>query len=571
MRSVILVVSATILLSQSGFSQLNTKPVLTFWGDSPFDCYGWDIGTDGDLNGDGSNDIVITRFSLSAEELPDTGKALIFFGGSLEGEIPTDARDVEIVGEQAQDLFGFTVVSMGDVNGDGIDDLLMTAPAYDNFAGRTYIFFGGSSWPSELTADQANIIITPGELQYSEGFGLSGTLAGDYNGDGVSDLVISANYGNDHGQVFLFWGPLKSGILPADSADIRIIGENMDDLFGLSAGNAKAIVAGDVNGDGKDDLIIGAYGYDGTDCNIGRVYIFYGDQLSPGLTPGDANVIITGKDTEFMNDFSFGSSILTVDVDADGKGDILVGEFGDDLNPEFIGSFYLFLGSSLTDSMEAEDAEWKVTGTQSQQFYSGSWSALGDIDGNSQADMIFGSRLTNAVYVFTHSLLGEAQITVDADTIITGDDQTVIGRPFTGDIIGSSKPELLISGVRRISPTDSIGVVWVYDDIGSGVSEETIGNLPPSIRLSQNYPNPFNPSTAISYSIKQTNLVQLTIYDQLGRLVRKLVNENQSADEHSVVWDGRNQSGKLVASGIYFYTLKVGEDISVSRKMILLK
>ncbi|MFQ5770142.1 MAG: FlgD immunoglobulin-like domain containing protein [bacterium] len=96
-------------------------------------------------------------------------------------------------------------------------------------------------------------------------------------------------------------------------------------------------------------------------------------------------------------------------------------------------------------------------------------------------------------------------------------------------------------------------------------------NLPQSDQLSQNYPNPFNPSTTIHYSIRKTAFVQLQIINPLGQLVRTLVNQENSAGVYAVVWDGKNENSEIVASGTYFYTLKVGINTLISKRMLMVK
>ncbi|NQU05519.1 MAG: T9SS type A sorting domain-containing protein [Calditrichaeota bacterium] len=94
--------------------------------------------------------------------------------------------------------------------------------------------------------------------------------------------------------------------------------------------------------------------------------------------------------------------------------------------------------------------------------------------------------------------------------------------------------------------------------------------FPQTIELNQNYPNPFNPSTTINYSISKIGLVSIIIYNELGQVVRELVNEEQTAGNYSIVWDGRNNSGNTIASGIYFYQMQLGSKLS-AKKMLLLK
>ncbi|MGB7063136.1 MAG: SBBP repeat-containing protein [Candidatus Zixiibacteriota bacterium] len=110
-----------------------------------------------------------------------------------------------------------------------------------------------------------------------------------------------------------------------------------------------------------------------------------------------------------------------------------------------------------------------------------------------------------------------------------------------------------------------------YVQTPSGVKDETGGRERPSeFDLSQNYPNPFNPTTKIEFTLAKSGFVTLQIYDVLGRKVRTLVSEEVSSGYKSVIWDGKNGAGQDVASGVYFYQLKVG-DFSEPKKMLLLK
>jgi hypothetical protein len=109
---------------------------------------------------------------------------------------------------------------------------------------------------------------------------------------------------------------------------------------------------------------------------------------------------------------------------------------------------------------------------------------------------------------------------------------------------------------------------WIQS-IGPRVSI-TEAEAPKAYRLAQNYPNPFNPSTTIKYDMKAKGLVTVRIYDVAGRLVRTLVNEVKDAGAYSAVWDGRNNGGAAVASGIYFYKMETGA-FSATKKLVLLR
>jgi hypothetical protein len=103
----------------------------------------------------------------------------------------------------------------------------------------------------------------------------------------------------------------------------------------------------------------------------------------------------------------------------------------------------------------------------------------------------------------------------------------------------------------------------------SSVNEETIPG-PAEFTLHQNCPNPFNQSTKIEFSLAKSGFVKFNVYDILGRKVRTLISEHLSSGYNSVLWDGKNDSGKDVASGIYFYQIKV-EEFTETKKLVLMK
>lgn len=122
-------------------------------------------------------------------------------------------------------------------------------------------------------------------------------------------------------------------------------------------------------------------------------------------------------------------------------------------------------------------------------------------------------------------------------------------------------------------------IMYVWDSLNSlyaqmfdfsAVDNENNDATPISMSIGQNYPNPFNPETNISFDINRSGLVKLEIYNLKGQKVKTLVNDKFEVGRHSVVWNGRDDSDKEVASGIYFYRIKNGEK-SLTRKMILMK
>lgn len=105
----------------------------------------------------------------------------------------------------------------------------------------------------------------------------------------------------------------------------------------------------------------------------------------------------------------------------------------------------------------------------------------------------------------------------------------------------------------------------------TSVEESFESILPSDFSLEQNYPNPFNPTTNIVYNLTQVSDVKLTVYSLLGQRVSVLIDsEMKPAGKHTVKWDGRDDSGKLVPSGVYIYKIEVG-DIAQTKKMLLMK
>jgi hypothetical protein len=109
-----------------------------------------------------------------------------------------------------------------------------------------------------------------------------------------------------------------------------------------------------------------------------------------------------------------------------------------------------------------------------------------------------------------------------------------------------------------------------FDTTTTGVYDGKILNIIKTFTLLQNYPNPFNPSTTIGYQLPKTGNVDVNVYDINGRLVRTLLAERQEIGAHSIRWDGRNNDGRMAASGMYFYQVKFDHSV-LSKKMLLLK
>ncbi len=151
------------------------------------------------------------------------------------------------------------------------------------------------------------------------------------------------------------------------------------------------------------------------------------------------------------------------------------------------------------------------------------------------------------------------------------DNGTGIALGSSGDIFITGRFEGMaeFGGVALISMGLSDGFIseLVDDEITAiGQEVETI----PSFQLFQNYPNPFNPETAFRYNLPSTSNVQLSIYSILGHKIRTLIRTRQSSGDHQIKWDGRDDSGVQVSSGVYLFKLQAGSAVAV-RKMLLIR
>ena len=244
------------------FSGADGSVLFTFNGDNSDDFFGRSVSDAGDVNGDGFADLIAGAFG-NDENGNYAGSARVFSGA--DGSVLYN-----FYGDNGYDLFGFSVSGAGDVDGDGFDDLIVGAAGADN-GGTARVYSG---------ADGSVIYNFNGDST-GDFFGRSVSLAGDVNGDGFDDLVVGAYYddniGNDSGSARVFSG--------ADGSVLATLyGDNAGDLFGHSVSGA-----GDVNGDGFDDLIIGARYDDNTGTNSGSARVFISVVTPPSRLCADQN------------------------------------------------------------------------------------------------------------------------------------------------------------------------------------------------------------------------------------------------------------------------------------------
>src|SRR3989339_876062 len=313
----------------------------------------------GDLNNDGKNDLVVGAGSHNSCQ----GRVYIFYN---DGAYPNTAglADEIITGEAGIGYFGNSLV-IGDFNSNGKIDLVIGAYGYNasDDEGRVYIFYNDGTGVYVDPAATADEIITGENLSF---FGYS-LATGDFDADGDTDLVVGGyKYGIFDGRVYIFYNN-GTGVYvdTAATADEIITGEDSADRFGFF------LTVDDLNMDGKDDLIAGAYLYDIT-SNEGRVYVYYNDGYYTA-TSTLADVIITGEGT----DSSFGFSFSTCDLNSDGKTDLVVGAQGYNSSQ---GRVYIFYSQNGQVNLNKSIVGESTSDYFGNAMTSGDFDADGDID-----------------------------------------------------------------------------------------------------------------------------------------------------------------------------------------------
>lgn len=394
---------------------------------------GWSVSGAGDVNGDGYGDVILGAPFLGNGQ-SEEGMAFVYHGSAAGLSLsPAWTQESDQIGAH----MGWSVSAAGDLNGDGYADVIVGAPDYTLAGrvsqGRVYVTYGsasgiaGASW------------ISFGGLFFTEArFGVSVASAGDVNGDGYSDVIIGARGASGGGRVTVFQGG-ATGLGSTTAANWSTVSVQAGADHGASVSSA-----GDVNGDGYSDIVLGAPLYDNGETDEGVAFVHHGGTQGLASFAGWSATLSNGAG---------GSVVSAGDVNGDGYNDVIVGSLGNG------GWVRVFHGSAV--GLPAT-ANWTST---AGGYFGHSVSSAGDVNGDGYSDVLVGRHGSGQVYVFHGSPSGLSFI---PDRILSGGGDFGFSVSTAGDVNGDGYSDVVVG-------KPGAGEAYVFHGSSAGLS--TTANL----------------------------------------------------------------------------------------------
>jgi len=596
-----------------GGNSVFREPDRIWTGTAP-ELFGWSVANIGDVNNDGTEDWAVGA-PLSNAGGTERGRVCVFYGGAN----PSSSPDVIISGGSGGDQFGYAISAAGDFNGDGKDDFIVGAPYSDlraGDAGAAYVIYGSNSGPSSNLADATALAgeafednfgwsvsdagnflggadcvaigaplsnthggLDGGAVYVFEGaaapdttidfvagisasskagswFGFSVRGVGRLDGDSNDDLAVGApSYLSERGRVEIFYG----GLNPSVVADHAIDGVTGSDSFGWSLDRA-----GNIEGSGADDVLIGAPYHDSIASDGGQAYIYPGGSsitnassltkvVNPLIEPGTAAGDHYGLAVASAGDFD-GDGILDYAVSAPS---------GNTANSATAG--YVILvhssGGPVANVLQSWQAQWQGSHEVELNF------AVSYV-----ADTVAEVLLTRQLSDVDGVVRGEQLLW--SGPARAADDGTASTLYRQGNGFGFRDD---LSGVLVADYSIDYGVTIVTEDgesLNLGLLAGPAGqpSLPvlaaDFLALAPAWPNPANPAVTIRFRAASSDVATVQILDVRGRLVRELHRAVGTGDWQNVIWNGLTDGGQAAASGVYLINLKAGQALRTERVVL---